>query len=328
MLLGMVDDPRVVLIKLADRLHNMRTIHALPLQKAQAVAEETLIIWCSLASRLGLWALKAELEDLCFAVLQPQIFQKMRADLASMWSPTSRTGNLRRFSVKGNLIHLNENNSTSFYNGSLTFNGDVSMKDLLEAVVPFDILLDRRKRANYLNSIGSNLGTCTKPKVVQDAGLALASLVICEEALEREMIISASYVPGMEITLCSRLKSLYSLYSKMKRKDTSIDKVYDARALRVVVGDKNGTLHGSAVQCCYSLLDIVHRLWTPIDGEFDDYIINPKPSGYQSLHTAVQGPDSSPLEVQIRTQVLNYFAYAIELLVCILVLHILIYHVA
>ncbi|XP_027913091.1 uncharacterized protein LOC114173072 isoform X2 [Vigna unguiculata] len=302
MLLGMVDDPRVVLIKLADRLHNMRTIHALPLQKAQAVAEETLIIWCSLASRLGLWALKAELEDLCFAVLQPQIFQKMRADLASMWSPTSRTGNLRRFSVKGSLIHLNENNSTSFYDGSLTFNGDVSMKDLLEAVVPFDILLDRRKRANYLNSIGSNLGTCTKPKVVQDAGLALASLVICEEALEREMIISASYVPGMEITLSSRLKSLYSLYSKMKRKDTSIDKVYDARALRVVVGDKNGTLHGSAVQCCYSLLDIVHRLWTPIDGEFDDYIINPKPSGYQSLHTAVQGPDSSPLEVQIRTQ--------------------------
>ncbi|ESW29030.1 hypothetical protein PHAVU_002G038200 [Phaseolus vulgaris] len=302
MLLGMVDDPRVVLIKLADRLHNMRTIHALPLQKAQAVAEETLIIWCSLASRLGLWALKAELEDLCFAVLQPQIFQKMRADLASMWSPTSRTGNLRRFSVKGNLIHLNENNSTPFYNGSLTFNGDVSMKDLLEAVVPFDILLDRRKRANYLNSIGSNLGTCTKPKVVQDAGLALASLVICEEALEREMTISASYVPGMEITLSSRLKSLYSLYSKMKRKDTSIDKVYDARALRVVVGDKNGTLHGPAVQCCYSLLDIVHRLWTPIDGEFDDYIINPKPSGYQSLHTAVQGPDSSPLEVQIRTQ--------------------------
>ncbi|XP_052731483.1 uncharacterized protein LOC108319516 [Vigna angularis] len=276
--------------------------HALPLQKAQAVAEETLIIWCSLASRLGLWALKAELEDLCFAVLQPQIFQKMRADLASMWSPTSRTGNLRRFSIKGNLIHLNENNSTSFYNGSLTCNGDVSMKDLLEAVVPFDILLERRKRANYLNSIGSNLGTCTKPKVVQDAGLALASLVICEEALEREMIISASYVPGMEITLCSRLKSLYSLYSKMKRKETSIDKVYDARALRVVVGDKNGTLHGSAVQCCYSLLDIVHRLWTPIDGEFDDYIINPKPSGYQSLHTAVQGPDSSPLEVQIRTQ--------------------------
>ncbi|KAK7253123.1 hypothetical protein RIF29_37569 [Crotalaria pallida] len=309
MLLGMVDDPRVVLIKLADRLHNMRTIYALPLQKAQAVAEETLIIWCSLASRLGLWALKAELEDLCFAVLQPQTFQKMRADLASMWNPTSRTENSRRFSVKGSSIPLDENSSASSCNESLTFNEDVSsMKDLLEAVVPFDVLLDRRKRANFLSSIGNNLETQMKPKVVQDAGLALASLVICEEALERELIISASYVPGMEVTLSSRLKSMYSLYSKMKRKDITIDKVYDARALRVVVGDKNGTLHGPAVQCCYSLLDIVHRLWTPIDGEFDDYIINPKPSGYQSLHTAVQGPYNSPLEVQIRTQRMHEYA--------------------
>lgn len=67
-------------------------------------------------------------------------------------------------------------------------------QDLLEAVVPFDILLDRRKRANFLNSIANNMDTCMKPKVVQDAGLALASLVICEEALERELIISASYV--------------------------------------------------------------------------------------------------------------------------------------
>ncbi|CAL5187483.1 unnamed protein product [Lathyrus oleraceus] len=303
MLLGMIDDPRAVLIKLADRLHNMRTIYALPLHKAQAVAEETLIIWCSLASRLGLWALKAELEDLCFAVLQPQIFQNMRADLASMWSPSSRTGSSRRLYVKGSLIPLDEKSSTSFHNKSLTFNeGVCSMKDLLEAVVPFDVLLDRRKRANFLYSIANNLETCTIPKVVQDAGLALASLVICEEALERELVMSASYVPGMEVTLSSRLKSLYSIYSKMKRKDTSIGKVYDARALRVVVGDKNGTLHGPAVQCCYSLLDIVHRLWTPIDGEFDDYILNPKPSGYQSLHTAVEGPDNSPLEVQIRTQ--------------------------
>ncbi|XP_022748476.1 uncharacterized protein LOC111298042 [Durio zibethinus] len=250
MLLGMVDDPRVVLIKLADRLHNMRTIYALPLAKAQAFAQETLLVWCFLASRLGLWAVKAELEDLCFAVLQ----------------------------------------------------------DLLEAVVPFDILLDRRKRANFLNNVRRSSKMEPKPKVVQDAGVALASLVVCEEALERELLISISYVPGMEVTLSSRLKSLYSIYSKMKRKDVGINKIYDARALRVVVGDKNGTLHGPAVQCCYSLLNIVHRLWTPVDGEFDDYIVNPKASGYQSLHTAVQGPDASPLEVQIRTQRMHEYA--------------------
>ncbi|CAL2244151.1 unnamed protein product [Prunus armeniaca] len=306
MLLGMVDDPRVVLIKLADRLHNMRTIYALPLTKAQAVAKETLVIWCSLASRLGLWAMKAELEDLCFAVLQPQMFKKMRADLALMWSHSSKVGNSKRISSS---LPLNEKSSISDNEGSIAVDEDVTtMKDLLEAVVPFDVLLDRTKRSKFLNTLGQGSEPHTRPKVVQHAGIALASLVICEEALEQELIISTSYVPGMEVTLSSRLKSLYSIYTKMKRKDVSINKVYDARALRVVVGDKKGTLHGPAIQCCYNLLDIVHKHWTPIDGEFDDYIINPKPSGYQSLHTAVQGPDRSPLEVQIRTQRMHEYA--------------------
>uniref|UniRef100_A0A7N0U717 GTP diphosphokinase n=1 Tax=Kalanchoe fedtschenkoi TaxID=63787 RepID=A0A7N0U717_KALFE len=250
MLLGMIDDPRVVLIKLADRLHNMRTIYALPAPKAQAVAQETLIIWCSLASRLGLWALKAELEDLCFAVLQ----------------------------------------------------------DLLEAVLPFDLSMDRQKRANFIHKLNQSSNSPPKPKVVTDAGVALASLTVCEEMLEREIFISTSYVPGMEVTLSSRLKSLYSVYSKMKRKDVGIYEIYDSRAMRVIVGDKNGTLHGPAIQCCYSLLDIIHRMWIPIDGEFDDYIVNPKPSGYQSLHTAVKGPDNAPLEVQIRTQRMHEYA--------------------
>ncbi|MQL75673.1 hypothetical protein Taro_008047 [Colocasia esculenta] len=251
MLLGMVDDPRMVLIKLADRLHNMRTIYALSLPKAQSVAQETLSVWCSLASRLGVWALKAELEDLCFAVLQ----------------------------------------------------------DLLQAVLPFDLLLDRRKRISCLSILRKDLEVSSnKPKVVSDAGIALASLVLCEEALERELFISTSYIPGMEVTLSSRLKSLYSIHCKMKRKGVGIRQIYDARALRVVIGDKNGTLHRQAVKSCYSVLDIIHRLWTPVDGEFDDYIINPKPSGYQSLHTAVQGPDSAPLEVQIRTQRMHEYA--------------------
>ncbi|XP_022141013.1 uncharacterized protein LOC111011522 isoform X2 [Momordica charantia] len=309
MLLGMVDDPRVVLIKLADRLHNMRTIYALPLPKAQAVAQETLVIWCSLASRLGLWALKAELEDLCFAVLQPQMFLKLRSELASMWMPSSRAGNFRKISARTEMPPSVKDSSTYCHNIPVTITDETTnMKELLEAVVPFDILVDRRKRTNYLNSLQRSIGTCIQPKVVQDARNALASLVVCEEALEQELIISASYVPGMEVTLSSRLKSLYSIYSKMKRKDVSIEKVYDARALRVVVGDKNGTLHGPAVQCCYSLLNTVHKLWTPIDGEFDDYIVNPKPSGYQSLHTAVLGPDNSPLEVQIRTQRMHEYA--------------------
>ncbi|XP_008462919.2 uncharacterized protein LOC103501185 isoform X2 [Cucumis melo] len=309
MLLGMVDDPRVVLIKLADRLHNMRTIYALPLPKAQAVAQETLVIWCSLASRLGLWALKAELEDLCFAVLQPQMFLKLRTELASMSMPSSRAGSSRKISARDDFPSLDSSSSTCCHSMPITVTDEATnMKELLEAVVPFDILADRRKRTSYLSNLQKSIHACIQPKVVQEARNALAALVVCEEALEQELIISASYVPGMEVTLSSRLKSLYSIYSKMKRKDVSIDKVYDARALRVVVGDKNGTLHGPAVQCCYSLLATVHKLWPPIDGEFDDYIVNPKPSGYQSLHTAVLGPDNSPLEVQIRTQRMHEYA--------------------
>lgn len=309
MLLGMVDDPRVVLIKLADRLHNMRTIYALPLFKAQAVAEESLVVWCSLASRLGLWALKAELEDLCFAVLQPQMFRQMRAELASMWSPCRRVGRFRRASTKSSSLTTSDASASSSFDCSVpTEEDDTNMKDLLEAVLPFELLLDRGKRMNFLSDFTCYSKISTKPKVVRDAGIALASLAICEEALERELLISTSYVPGMEVTLSSRLKSLYSIYSKMKRKDIDINKVYDARALRVIIGDKNGTLQGPAVSCCYSILDIVHRFWLPIDGEFDDYIVNPKRSGYQSLHTAVQGPDNSPLEVQIRTQRMHEYA--------------------
>ncbi|KAI0502245.1 hypothetical protein KFK09_017192 [Dendrobium nobile] len=311
MLLGMVDDPRVVLIKLADRLHNMRTIFALSMPKAQAVAQETLAVWCSLASRLGLWALKAEMEDLCFAVLQPHMFRKMRAELAYMWNPNNRAKNLRRLSNRAGFQETEEDSHgvSSLDLPLSTYDNIDDLKDLLQAVLPFDLLQDRKKRTRFVN----NLRKCPKPvvampKVVNDAAIALESLTYCEEALERELLISISYIPGMEVNLSSRLKSLYSIYCKMKRKDVDIRQVYDARALRVIVGDRNGTLHGPAVKCCYSLLDIVHRLWTPIDGEFDDYVVNPKPTGYQSLHTAVLGPDSSPIEVQIRTQRMHKYA--------------------
>lgn len=74
--------------------------------------------------------------------------------------------------------------------------------------------------------------------------------------------------------------------------------VYDARALRVVVDDGGGARLADAVQCCYRLVSAVHKLWRPIHGEFDDYIANPKPSGYQALHTAVWGPGGAALEVR------------------------------
>lgn len=312
MLLGMVNDPRVLLIKLADRLHNMRTIYALPPTKARAVAQETLAIWCSLASKLGLWAVKAELEDLCFAVLEPQVFCNLRAELSAMWNSNKEQRSFRRAteSAKRNRsFHTNKVCSTLDKNVDSQTENELNMKELIQAVLPFDLLVDRGKRS-HIRSIFAKYANAGegKPKVVRDAEIALASLVACEDALEKELLISTSYIPGMELTLSGRLKSLYSTHCKMKRKGVELEHIYDARALRVIVGDGRGKMHAAAVGCCYSLLNVIHSLWIPLDGEFDDYIVNPKPSGYQSLHTAVQGPDGSPLEVQIRTQYMHEYA--------------------
>ena len=97
---------------------------------------------------------------------------------------------------------------------------------------------------------------------------------------------------GLHVDVAGRPKHIYSIWRKMQRKQLDFDALYDIRAVRVLVDD---------IGACYSVLGIVHQLWTPIPGEFDDYIAQPKSNNYQSLHTAVLGPDGLGLEVQIRT---------------------------
>jgi len=89
-----------------------------------------------------------------------------------------------------------------------------------------------------------------------------------------------------------RAKHIYSIWRKMKKKGIDFSEVYDVRALRVLT---------QSIQDCYMAIGIVHGLWQPIPGEFDDYIASPKENGYRSLHTAVLGPGGKALEVQIRT---------------------------
>ena len=128
-----------------------------------------------------------------------------------------------------------------------------------------------------------------------------------EKRMMREGFVSSAIVrlqtelagAGIEADVFGRPKHIYSIWSKMRGKELDFDELYDVRAFRVIVAD---------VKTCYTVLGLVHNIWTPIPKEFDDYISRPKPNGYQSLHSVVMGDDGRPLEVQIRTHEMHRFA--------------------
>lgn len=204
MLLAMDDDIRVVLLKLADRLHNMRTLGFMSPDKQRQKAQETLDIFAPLASRLGIWQIKWELEDLSFRYLEPEKY-----------------------------------------------------KAIAKA-------LDERRgdRESYITNVTRSL----------------------REALAAHGLT--------KVTISGRPKHIYSIYKKMDRKDVPMAQIYDVRAVRVIVDD---------IIQCYQALGVVHNLWHPIPGEFDDYIAAPKDNFYRSLHTAVVDKQGKTVEVQIRT---------------------------
>ena len=203
MFLAMADDIRVVLIKLADRLHNMRTLGALSAEKQGRIARQTMEIYAPLAERLGIWQIKWELEDLAFKALEPDRFRELAR------------------------------------------------------------LLDTR-RAGRESFIDRAI-----------------------ETLRPELEAA-----GIVAEVSGRPKHIYSIWKKMQRKGADFGEIYDVYAIRLLVDE---------VRDCYAALGVVHALWRPIPGQFDDYIAVPKNNLYQSLHTAVIAIDGKPLEIQIRT---------------------------
>ncbi len=128
-----------------------------------------------------------------------------------------------------------------------------------------------------------------------------------EKRMEREGFVSSAIArlrselksAGVDAEVSGRPKHIYSIWTKMHGKELEFSELYDVRAFRVIVDE---------VKTCYSVLGIVHNIWTPIPEEFDDYISRPKPNGYRSLHTVVVADDGRPLEVQIRTRDMHHFA--------------------
>ncbi|HMO47729.1 MAG TPA: bifunctional (p)ppGpp synthetase/guanosine-3',5'-bis(diphosphate) 3'-pyrophosphohydrolase [Rubrivivax sp.] len=122
-----------------------------------------------------------------------------------------------------------------------------------------------------------------------------------EAAVEqaRQQLAAELAGAGLECEVHGRPKHLYSVWKKMRGKGLDVARIFDLRALRVIVG---------GVPACYAALARVHELYTPVPGEFDDYIAKPKPNGYQSLHTVVRGRDGAALEVQIRTHAMHEHA--------------------
>nr|WP_235974144.1 bifunctional (p)ppGpp synthetase/guanosine-3',5'-bis(diphosphate) 3'-pyrophosphohydrolase [Luteimonas deserti] len=109
----------------------------------------------------------------------------------------------------------------------------------------------------------------------------------------RTALDEALAAQGLRAEVAGRPKHIYSIWRKMQKKQVPIGELYDLRAVRILVED---------VPACYAALGVVHALWTPVPGEFDDYIARPKHNDYRSLHTAVLGPEGKTLEVQIRTR--------------------------
>ncbi len=209
-LLTTLNDVRVITIKLANKLDNIRTIEVFPRKEQERLAQEVLDIYAPLASRLGMERLKVDLEDTVFHILQP----KKYAEIASYLERSS----------------------------------EQREKDI-------------------------------------------------EEAIETITSILADKVPVVKIK--GRSKNIYSIYKKMSIRKVRLQDQHDLSGVRILVPE---------VKDCYLVLGLLHEKLEPIPNRLKDYIANPKPNFYRSIHTGVTLPSGKPIEIQIRTLEMDEFA--------------------
>jgi GTP pyrophosphokinase len=210
LLLTMIDDVRVILIKLADRLHNMRTLGSMPENKRYKIAGETLYIYAPLAHRLGLNAIKSELEDLSLKYEHPEIYNDIHS-------------------------RVKENEET------------------------YRKVIDR----------------VAKP------------------------IAQRLTVEGYQFDIKARPKSVYSIWSKMQKKNVPFEEIYDLLAMRIVFKPLPDIPEKAQ---CWAIYSMVTDIYKPKPDRLRDWVSTPKANGYEALHTTVMGPEGKWVEVQIRSE--------------------------
>jgi guanosine-3',5'-bis(diphosphate) 3'-pyrophosphohydrolase len=210
LLIAVSQDVRVIIIKLADRLHNLRTLQHMKLEKQKKIAKESLDVFGPMADRLGMGRVRMQIEELAFSYLDPPEFHKLQNLMKKRLGKSTRKLGAIRLEVE---------------------------KRLHDENIPFEI--------------------------------------------------------------DGRVKSIYSLYKKLRKVDGNIDDIYDLMALRIVVGTKEE---------CYRVLGILHNMYQPMIARIKDYIAVPKPNGYQSLHTTVITRNKQIVEFQIRTHEMHEYA--------------------
>ncbi len=211
LMVATASDIRVLIVKLADRKHNMQTLEYVPEQKRRRIALETLEIYAPIADRLGMGKMKNSLEDLAFPFVDPDA--------------ATHAAELRKLKTQET-----------------------------------------------------------------EAGLKQVQKELLRELAKKNFATLRSDI---------RMKGLWSLHQKLKRKNDDINVIHDVAALRIVV---------PTIEDCYTALGAVHALYKPLPGEFKDYIAFPKPNGYQSLHTTVVTPEAGIVEIQIRTEEMHRLA--------------------
>ncbi len=209
-LLTLSDDVRVILIKIADRLHNMRTLGSMPLNKQIKITGETIYLFAPLAYRLGLYSIKSELEDLCMKYRFPQQYAEISQKLQES-----------------------------------------------EAI-----------RQEFIDKFNAP-------------------------------IIAALNQDNINYEISGRVKSIYSIWSKMQRKQIPFEEIYDLFAIRIVF--KPLPFPSEKTQC-WQIYSTITDIYTPKPDRLRDWISMPKANGYEALHSTVMGPDGVWVEVQIRTQ--------------------------